>query len=204
MAVFSLLYGLSAWISNWVLWGMPFILLVVIRRPRILGIYAAFVAFYFVFTQASGSSIGLGLISPLIQINFPNLWLISLLAPIIDPNTLFALAYTGLSTTMFYMTYHIWRTKYVRTEDRRQLEWIAILLIPFLLAGVALYLGRSFFPPVPEFVILTVSGVMQKISADIAFFSFYFALLLVVVIWLVVACIVSKLIHKGRTVNGPR
>ncbi len=186
LIVFSALYGLTVWLPNWILWGIPFVLLALLRRPKLFGVYLLTTIFYFVFVQAWGNALWLRLFFPLTDRTivsgplgmFPNLWEVL-------PNyftLLVGLAYTGIGTSMVFITYYT--AKYGQATKRggiRPIQWSIVLLIPILMGGLSLFLDRA------RLVGQNITGTfLSKVFRDPVFFGFYFALIGLCLVWLVI------------------
>ena len=191
LAVFLLLYGVSVWPPNWILWGMPLIVLATFRRKELFWIYALVNVFYFVFSQAWGNTLWLGLYTagfdpmtrigafarfPGIQQMFPNL-----------ASVFVGLSYTGIGASLAFMTFFMWKQRTVESDvPRRPWQWMGILFIPISLGAGTLFLGREHLQNVN-----LMEAFALKITADMTFFVFYFALIAVVTTWLCFAAIIQ-------------
>ena len=186
LIVFSALYGLTVWLPNWFLWGMPFVLLALLRRPKLIGVYLLTTVFYFVFVQAWGNVLWLGLFFPLTDMTivsgplgmFPNLWEVL-------PNyftLLVGLAYTGIGTSMVFITYYTAKYEQVRKHVRiRPIQWSIALLIPILMGGLSVFIDRA------RLLGENITGTfLSKVFRDPVFFGFYFVLIGLCLVWLVV------------------
>lgn len=184
LAVFAAIYAFAIWIPNWFVWGVPFVLPVVITRPRLFGVYALLTPFYFMFASTWGNWLGLGLFFPLTDTTltsgpistFPNLWN---MIPIWSQFT--NLAYTVIGTGMFFLVYYsIKHDSTANDQPVAPILWSALILMPISLGALALFLGRSYFAGFN-----LANTLASKINGDPAFFGFYFALLALTVVWLV-------------------
>jgi hypothetical protein len=183
LAVFAILYGLAVWIPNWFVWGVPFVLPIVITRPRLFGAYIFVTAFYFMFASGWGNWLGLGLFFPLTDAvygagpiwTFPNLWdMIPISSEFIN------LAYTGIGAIMFFLVYRSIKPESAKEDHLvAPVRWGALLLIPVSLAALELFLGRSHLTGLN-----LTNTLASKINGDPTFFGFYFALLALTLIWL--------------------
>ena len=120
LATFFLLYGVSVWLPNWILWGTPLILLTTVRRKQLFWVYTLINLFYFVLVQAWGNTLWVGLFSPLfdsvvplgalaffpgIRVMFPNL-----------TNALAGLGFTGIGASLLFMIFFTWKQRTVESD----------------------------------------------------------------------------------------
>lgn len=181
LATFSLLYSLSLWLPNWILWGMPIILVAILLRTRIFLIYAVLVASFFVFVQGWGAGLWLYMFRPLSASlrSFPNLW--DLLPR--GYATLMGLSYTIIGTSVVFVTYY---TRKHAEDDTAASpwQWVSLLLIPLVLVVATMILGATYLQQngLPIFETLA-----NSIAVDPEFFAFYFALICVVSLWGILA-----------------
>jgi hypothetical protein len=181
LATFSLLYGLGLWIPNWILWGMPIILVAVLLRTRIFLVYSVMVASFFVFVQGWDNWVWLYMFRPLSASlgSFPSL---RDLLPRFYP-TLLGLSYTVIGMSVFFITYYT--RKHAENDTAAPpWQWVGLLLIPVLLVLATMVLGAGYLQQngLPIFGTLT-----NSIAADPVFFAFYFALICVVSLWGILA-----------------
>ena len=187
LATFTLLYGLSVWLPNWILWGTPLILLVVIRRPRTFLVYAVMLAAFFVFVQGWSNGIWLGMFKPLSAslISFPNLW--DLIPRFY--RTLIGLSYTAIGVSMLFVIYSA-RRHTENGKSTRPWQWLSLLLIPVLLALGTLILGAGY---IHEHGLPLFGTAASSIASDPAFFAFYFVIMFAISVWAMLAA------YAGRT-----
>jgi hypothetical protein len=189
LAAFSLLYGLSIWIPNWLLWVMPLLLLAIFGRPALYRVYAVINIAYFVFCQAWGNSVWLGLFFPLSGLSrnagalgtFPSLWVL-LGSGYASPafQLLVGSAYTTISASMFFVTYLLLRSRHNGGTSPGCCLWSALLVIPIALGSLTLLLGQAHLR---EYGLPILPTVAARVGEDPSFFVFYFILLSVVCVW---------------------
>lgn len=197
LGVFAILYGFGIWIPNWFVWGIPFVLPIVITRPRLFVVYVLVTVFYFMFASAWGTWLWLGLFYPLTDPvfgsgplwTFPNLWdMIPTWSGLIN------LAYTGIGASMFFLVYRsLKRESTTKDHPIGPIRWGALLLIPLSLAALNLYLGRTFLTRLDLWNTLA-----SKIEADPIFFDVYFTVVALTIL-LVLAAMYVTAAKKFRT-----
>jgi hypothetical protein len=191
LAVFSLLFGFSVWIPNWLLWVMPFLLLAVFRRPALYWVYVMINASYFVFSQAWGNAVWLGLFYPLSGLNrsfsslgtFPNLWTllgIDYWSPSFQ--LLVGSAYTTIGISMFFVTYLVWKPRRDGVSPSC-LRWSALLAIPIALGALTLVLGDTYLR---EHGLPIIPTLAARLAEDPWFFVFYFIIVSAICVWLII------------------
>lgn len=193
LAVFSIFFGFTAWAPNWFVWSLPFLLVAILRAPRLTSIYGFLALFYFLFVQLGKKVLWIGLFCPLTYTgyclpdnvstyrgtlgSFPSFG--DLMGP--QLGTLVGLAFTGIAALVFYLTYCIWVANQPADEEQRGMTtWLVILAIPIALAVLNLFLAGTY---VAEHGLPIIQTILTKITADPTFFFFYSALVILSSLW---------------------
>ena len=188
LAIFTILYGLVVWLPNWLLWATPLALATILDRHRLLCVYSVLTLFYFVYVQAWGNAIWLGMFYPISEsfFAFPNL------ANVIPTHFAFVvgLAYTTIGVSLATITFFSLKAPRNSRPKPSWSEWPALLLIPIILALVTWAL-------VSHSRLDIMAAMSRAISADVPFFTFYFSALLAILAWLTITTIQGRIKHIG-------
>ena len=191
LALFVILYGLSVWLPNWMVWGMPFLLLFVFRKPRLFPVYVLVILFYFIFIQGWGNELWMQLFCPLTSSGpcltslsgaFGRIPSFRDMAPDIT-KLLSGLAYTGIGVSLGFMLVCSSNRK-MKGSAPSPRKWILTFLIPVAIALLAFAAGISY---IVEHGFPLIETLITRVTEDPYFFSVYLIAILILTAWAVFA-----------------
>jgi hypothetical protein len=191
LALFAILYGLSVWLPNWLVWGMPFLLLFVFRKPKLFPVYVLVILFYFIFIQSWGNELWMQLFCPLTYSGpcltslsgaFGRIPSLRDMVPGITTE-LSGLAYTGIGVSLGFMILCSSNRK-MKGSAPRPRKWILTVLIPIAIALLTFAAGISY---IVEHGFPLSQTLIARGTEDPYFFSSYLVAILVLTAWAVFA-----------------
>ena len=195
LVVFALLYALGLWLPNWILWILPLLLLAVFRRPRLFSLYLLVIVLYFVFVQAWGNELWIGLFCPLtysgpcianITGTFGTFPALRDIFPFIGGQSSIylasALAYTAIGVSLFFVPFYLLRVSNRPIEIPGYRHWFLAAVIPIVFGGLTLVAGQNH---IQDWGLPIIPTLAQRIMDDPYFFSLYGLLICFVALWLI-------------------